>query len=332
MRNVSYQTKRRIVKLRRLSRWWPWVASAAVHVGVLAILYTVVLVSYNTKAEKPEIVPEARLGRVIPGLPLFQQIKTDVDLPQETNFEKTLKAQLTPQDSTLTTAVAKPSGPGGTGHSGPKQPFNPIGIMTSSSGDGILAGPAPRSQNPTAIPGADLARLQPTAPVTRFFNTVGNAYNIIYIVDRSASMIDSIEPLKRELRRSINDLQPMQKFHIIFFSSGKPLEGPAGEMTWATDRNKAKYGEFIDSVKAEGQTDPQWAFQRALQMDPDLVYLLTDGIFNEKIGDKIIEWARLHKVKINTIAYVWESGGTLLRRIAEQTGGIYRFVSEEQLQ
>jgi uncharacterized protein with von Willebrand factor type A (vWA) domain len=145
-------------------------------------------------------------------------------------------------------------------------------------------------------------------------------------------MTDSIEPLKRELKRSVNDLQPMQKFHIIFFSSGKPLEGPANAMTWATDRNKARYYDYIDTIKAEGQTDPQWAFQRALQMEPDLIYLLTDGIFQETIADKIIEWAKLHKIKINTIAYVWESGGSLLRRIAEQTGGVYRYVSEEQLQ
>jgi len=330
MKNVSYQTKRRIVKLRRLSRWWPWIVSIVLHIGVMGALSLMVLVSYNSQAEKPEIVPEARLGRVTPGLPLFQQMKPDVELPQETNFAKNLNSQLAPKGPSPEMTAAKI--PGGSGIK-TKQAINPIGLMSASgSGEGFLAGVGPKGNSATPLPGGDMARLQPAAPVTRFFNTGGNAYNVVYIVDRSASMIDSMEPLKRELMRSIRDLQPMQKFHIIFFSSGKPVEGPAKDLTWATDRNKANYAEFINGIKSEGQTDPQWAVQRALQMRPDLIYLLTDGIFSEKIADKIVEWSKLHKVKINTIAYVWESGGSLLRRIAEQTGGVYRFVPEEQLQ
>jgi uncharacterized protein with von Willebrand factor type A (vWA) domain len=182
------------------------------------------------------------------------------------------------------------------------------------------------------MPGGDLARLQPAAPVTKFFASGGNAYTIVYLVDRSGSMIDTIEPLKREIKRSIGELQPMQKFHVIFFSSGEPVEGPAKELIWATDRNKKQNFDFIDKVEARGQTDPRWAMQRALQLKPDLVYLLTDGVFANDIADKLIEWAKLHKVKVNTIAYVMESGGSVLRRIAEETGGVYRFVSEEQLQ
>jgi hypothetical protein len=325
-KSLSFQTKRRLVKLRRLGRWWPWLASGAVHIVILGVLSIVVFVSYNTKAQRPEIVPEARLGKVYPGLPLFQKIKQDIDLPQETNFEKNLRRQLSPQDPTLA-AARRPAG-----GSKEKLPFSPIGIRSPGTGDGILSGTRLSGSSPVGLPGSDLAKLQPSAPETKFFASGGNAYNIVYLVDRSASMTDSIEPLKRELKRSIGELQPMQKFHVIFFSAGKPEEGPAGDLTWATDRNKERYYQFLGSIQAQGQTDPQWALQRALQLNPDLIYLLTDGIFPEKMAEKMIEWAKLHKVKINTIAYVLESGGSLLRKIAEQTGGIYKFVSEEQLQ
>lgn len=327
MKKPSYQTKRQLVKLRRLARWWPWLASAAIHVGILALLSALVLVSYNTKAERPEIIPEARLGRVSPGMPLFQRIRQETDLPQETNFEKNLRRQLAPDDNAAL-AQRRP-----TGGMKDKLPFTPIGIASASStGNGLLAGTTLKGSGPVGLPGGDLAKLQPAAPVTKFFASGGNAYNIVYLVDRSASMTDSIEPLKRELKRSIGELQPMQKFHIIFFSSGKPVEGPAGDLTWATDQNKQRYFEFLGTIQAQGQTDPQWALQRALQLNPDLVYLLTDGVFPEKMANQMIEWAKLHKVKINTIAYLLESGGSLLRKIAEQTGGIYKFVSEEQLQ
>lgn len=287
----------------------------------------VVLVSYNTKAEQPEIIPEARLGKVSPGLPLFQKIRQDIDLPQDTTFAKNLREQVAPKE--FSTGMAKKLSAGGSGN---KEPFIAIGVPSAGMSNSFLAGRNDTGHTPLSLPGGDLARLQPSAPVTRFFASGGNAYQVVYLVDRSASMIDSIEPLKRELKRSISGLQPMQKFHIIFFSAGKPAEGPAGELTWATDRNKEKYFKFIDSIGAQGQTDPQWALQRALELKPDLIYLLTDGIFSEKIAEKIIEGAKAHKIKINTIAYVWESGGSLLRRIAEQTGGIYKFVSGEQLQ
>jgi hypothetical protein len=281
--------------------------SIGFHLVLLGGLSAVVLVSYNSQAEKPDIVPEARLGKIEPQLPLFQKMKQTLELPRETSLAKNLQDQLAPKEE-------------------------PRVIQSHLADPEKLFDQVRKDSQTAPLPGGDLARLQPAAPMTRFFSSTGNAYNIVYLVDRSASMIDSIEPLKRELTRSVSLLQPMQKFHIIFFSAGKPVEGPAGGLVWATDRNKQQNYTFIDAIAAQGRTDPQWALQRALQLHPDLIYLLTDGVFSRDIADKIIEWAKLHKVKINTIAYVMESGGSLLRKIAEETGGVYRFVSEEQLQ
>lgn len=300
-----------MVRLRRLARLWPWMISIGFHLGLLGVLSAVVLVSYRTQAQRPEIVPEARLGKVESQLPLFQKVQQPRERVQEAALAKNLREELSPADRMTVIRSAE------TG---------------SASAEDLLVGRAVRSAEVQALPGGDLARLQPAAPVTRFFASGGNAYSVVYLVDRSGSMIDTIEPLKREIKRSLGELQPMQKFHVIFFSSGEPAEGPAKGLIWATDRNKKQNYDFIDTVEARGQTDPRWAMQRALALKPDLVYLLTDGVFSSDIAEKIIEWAKLHKVKVNTIAYVMESGGSVLRRIAEETGGVYRFVSEEQLQ
>jgi len=321
MEKVSFRTKRRIVRIRRVIRWWPWAVSAGVHVAILVVLSTIVLVSQGKPAEKPEIIPEARLGKIAPGLPLYQRIRSESDVSRAQTLARDLHRQIAPPtDSSVVSSKDLRPGSGG------NEDFDPIGVGFSGGQQG--AG----DRQPLALPGGELARLNPSAPVTRFFASGGNAYNIVYLVDRSYSMIGTIEPLKRELKRSIRELQPMQKFHIIFFSAGQPAEGPAGNLTWATDRNKDRYFAFIDAIRAQGATDPQWALQRALQTSPDLIYLLTDGIFSDQIATKITQWAKLHKVKINTIAYVWESGGGTLRKIAEQTGGVYRFVSGEQLE
>jgi hypothetical protein len=288
------------------------VLSIGFHLALLVIMSAVVLVTYRTDAEKPEIVPEARLGKVDSKLPLFQKMDEPVERPRESALAKNLQQQISPKDDMRLIRTSL------------------IGDEKDSNSKEIFAQAMVKSSR--ALPGGDLARLQPAAPVTRFFSSGGNAYNIVYLVDRSASMIDSIEPLKRELKRSIGVLQPMQKFHIIFFSAGEPVEGPGKDLVWATDRNKQMNYDFIDTIKSQGQTDPQWALQRALQMNPNLIYLLTDGVFSRDIADRMIQWAKLHKVKINTIAYVMESGGSILRKIAEETGGVYRFVPEEQLQ
>ncbi len=299
---VSFRTKRQLVRLRRIVKLWPWAVSIVFHIAILAILSTFVFISFNVKTERKEIIPEARLGKINTQLPLFQKLEPQVKEIQEKELEKQIKESLKPNN--------KP------------EPNN--GEKLSVIGQ--------EGRESTKLPGCDLAKLAPSAPVTKFFSARGNAYNIVYLVDRSASMIDTIESLKRELKRSIDMLEPMQKFEIIFFSSGKPLEGPGNALVWATTKNKQRYKKFIDSVRAEGQTDPRWALQRALQLKPDLIYLLTDGVFSEQIAKNIIKWANANHVKINTIAYLREIGSKRLMEIAEQTGGVFRFVTEEQLE
>ncbi len=299
---VSFRTKRQLVRLRRIVKLWPWAISVIFHIAILAILSTVVFISFSTKDDKKEIIPEARLGKINTQLPLFQKLETRIKDVQEKELKKQIRKSLK-----LTGEPKSDTG----------KKLSVIGI---------------EGQEAIKLPGCDLARLQPSAPVTKFFSARGNAYNIVYLVDRSASMIDTIEPLKRELKRSIDILEPMQKFEIIFFSSGKPIEGPGKALVWATTKNKERYKRFIDSIHAEGQTDPQWALQRALQLKPDLIYLLTDGVFSEQIAKKIIKWANAYHVKINTIAYLREIGSKRLMEIAEQTGGVFRFVTEEQLE
>lgn len=307
---MNYRTKRFLVRLRRMARLWPWVISIGFHLGLLGVLSAVVLVSYQVKPEQPEIVPEARLGKVENQLPLFRKVERAPERVGEVTLAKNLREELTPRERVSVIRSQE----------------------TQAEFQDLLAGHMGKASELKTMPGGDLTRLVPAAPVTKFFASGGNAYTIVYLVDRSGSMIDTIEPLKREMKRSIGELEPMQKFHVIFFSSGEPVEGPAKELVWATDRNKTINFDFIDTVQARGQTDPRWGFQRSLGLKPDLIYLLTDGVFASDIADKMIEWAKLHKVKINTIAYVMESGGSVLRRIAEETGGVYRFVSEEQLQ
>lgn len=161
--------------------------------------------------------------------------------------------------------------------------------------------------------------------------TVRGARQIVFVVDRSGSMADTFQHVKNELRRSIKALRQSQKFHVVFFASGAPLENPPGRCVSAISANKEEFFTFLDRITAGGGTYPEQAMYRALQLQPELIYMLTDGQFDAALLPKLREWNKDLKAKISTIAYVSNEGQPLLERIAREHNGEFRFVREEDL-
>ncbi len=157
------------------------------------------------------------------------------------------------------------------------------------------------------------------------------ARKIVYVVDRSGSMTDSMDFVKYELKRSLADLGEEHEFHIIFYSSGAPVEMPSRRLMSATDRNRQLAFEFIDGVIPQGETDPSKALERAFACQPDLIYLLTDGEFDKAIVDLIRRLNVGGKVRVYTIGFLYNPKGDVLRMIADQNGGQYKFISERDL-
>ena len=68
-----------------------------------------------------------------------------------------------------------------------------------------------------------------TGPRSSFFGAAGRAHHVVYVIDRSGSMLDTLDQVKRELLRSISRLEDTQTFHVIFFGRGPPQEGPPSQ-------------------------------------------------------------------------------------------------------
>ncbi len=290
--------------ISRLKSLLPWGLSVALHVAILSLLTAFVFVSFATGKKDRHIVPEARLASSEPQLPLY--------VP-----EPLLKRYMNRWDKTddpLQSTVAQEHKRQGSAR-----------VLAQAVPVGSLNG-----RYELKLPSADLSAGAVAGPSVKFFHSGGNAYSIVYVVDRSGSMILTLEALKSELKRSIAQLEPMQKFHVIFFNAGDPLEIEPAKLLWATLGNKRRAYRFIDSAVAEGRTAPGNAIYRALALTPELVYFLTDGDFDPEVVQQISRW-NAGGVRINTIAYTSDRGGALLGRIAAQNGGVYRFVSEDQL-
>ena len=167
-----------------------------------------------------------------------------------------------------------------------------------------------------------------------FFGTGGDEEGprkFVYIVDRSGSMTDSIDFVKYELKRSIGELSDEQEFHVIFFSSGPPVEMPTRRLVNATERNKQLAFEFIDGIVPQGETDPSKAIERAFACQPELIYLLTDGEFDRQIVDLCKRLNVGGKVTVHTIGFLYDSGDEVLKQIANDNGGNFKKVKEEDL-
>jgi hypothetical protein len=138
--------------------------------------------------------------------------------------------------------------------------------------------------------------------------TVGH---IIYVIDRSGSMMDSIDFLKDELKHSICRLKDSQDFHVIFFSEGTPIELPDKKLVPATEANFKRVAQFLDGIRAQGLTDPKAALRRAFEVlgkvddkSGKLISLATDGDFcedNDKVLALIKKFNPHKEVRINTI-------------------------------
>jgi len=155
---------------------------------------------------------------------------------------------------------------------------------------------------------------------------------VVYLVDRSGSMTDSLDYVKFELKERLAELDESVEFHIIFYSSGPPVEMPTRRLVPATERNKRRAFTFIDEVIARGETDPSRGFERAFAAQPGVIYFLTDGEFDKAVVGQVRGLNAGGKVAVHTIQFLYTGQAeTLLRQIAKENGGRYMFISEADL-
>ena len=145
-------------------------------------------------------------------------------------------------------------------------------------------------------------------------------------------MLGTFVYVKEELKRSVSKLRRSQKFHVIFFNHQRPVHNPPKRLVSAIAAHKQQLFEFLEHIAPDGGTKPQTALHQALEMKPDLVYLLSDGQdFPPDLLRKLDTWNKDRHVRICTIAYVDSTGSELLERLAREHNGEFTFVSEDDL-
>jgi len=213
-----------------------------------------------------------------------------------------------------------------------------------------LLGEAPKVRMPTTA----AAATQPVGPVlmgpkppSSFSGASGDAYHVVYLIDRSGSMVATFDMVRTELARSIKQLDPKQDFHVIFFGGRRPVESPEKKLLDANDTHKAATVKFLEGIPSSGVTQPIPAIRRAFSVlrkadkrrPGKLVYMLTDGDFSGEMrftdNQAVLKAFRTlnanKDVVIHTLLFgkQSEAGEEILKIIAAENGGKYRFIQAE---
>ncbi|MEN6407234.1 MAG: VWA domain-containing protein [Thermoguttaceae bacterium] len=172
---------------------------------------------------------------------------------------------------------------------------------------------------------------------TSLFGVVGEGYKFVYVFDRSGSMGGSgqraLRAAKGELIRSLEPLDTVHQFQLIFYNEQPLLFNPSGtpgRLAFATDANKRRAIRFIESVQADGGTNHEDALRLAIRLQPDVIFLLTDA------DEPTLTAAQLDKIRtlaagivINAIEFgdgPKPAGASFLETLARENGGGYAYV------
>src|SRR3954465_247782 len=112
------------------------------------------------------------------------------------------------------------------------------------------------------------------------FGIEAKGSKFVYVFDRSGSMEGApLAAAKKQLLESLQPLGETQQFDILFFNHRVAMfEGASGakRATFATDTNKKLAGEFVQRITADGGTARALARKRALALQPDVIFFLSD--------------------------------------------------------
>jgi len=144
-----------------------------------------------------------------------------------------------------------------------------------------------------------------------------------------------VQSVRGELTKAIGAVEPVKSINIVFVSDGRQpvMLSDAGPIP-ASPENKRRAYAFLAKAAATRSADPLPALKAGLDQKPDLLYFLSDArITNPSLPEAAARLTAASKTPVFAFLYGNYDQATedALQRIAEGTGGHYRYVSEEDL-
>ncbi len=145
---------------------------------------------------------------------------------------------------------------------------------------------------------------------------------------RLQSYVSRFLRARQELYLSLGQLSRTQKFYIIFYNDKTfPMYAPqiVQSMAPAATEHLSLAKLWIQNFNPGGGTDPQMAFQLALSLKPEVIFFLTDGQIPVTTRG-VAKMYNKSRTRIHTIAFGIPTQQGILKAIAQDNQGRYRFV------
>ena len=169
-----------------------------------------------------------------------------------------------------------------------------------------------------------------------FFGAQAEGNRFVFVIDSSGSMRGPRwEALCKELIRALQSLSPDQDFFVISFDSmAHPMFGnapPKGKFLKAVKKNVEQVQNWLRSIKHGKRTFPASAVGIAMKLEPDAIFLLSDGEISDSTVEDLRVWNRKQEVDgiavplvpIHTVLLHSQIGFATLEAIAKENGGTF---------
>ena len=209
-----------------------------------------------------------------------------------------------------------------------------LSVRTSTVTSATLTNPTPSLPTlpPDDEPGDDI--VVPRGPHFCGINLAGEP-SVVYVLDRGEATAELFDTLKEATYRSIESLNPGQKFAVIFWD--KPDDTAAypkdDTLAPASKAESAAAQTQFKEVYAGGRADPRGAIERAAALKPSVMVLVTGRAFDlESDLDTETRGGLVgSKIKVHTFALTADDGAKVLEDISKATNGQYKVVPKRDL-
>jgi hypothetical protein len=192
----------------------------------------------------------------------------------------------------------------------------------------ILAEEAKRPRGPSGPVG-------PQGEVGIFGTAPTRGHSFVFLIDRSHSMgsegLGAIAAAQAELLAALEKLESNHSFQIVAYNQA-PTYFRERKLIAIDDDSRRAGRDFLATLPAFGSTDHERAIVSALQLKPDVMYLLTDGdpVLNASQRKRIREESggrtTICCIQFGRIRPDDEATRTALQALARENRGSYVFV------
>ena len=222
--------------------------------------------------------------------------------------------------------------------------------VSASKLTGIADGEIANVGKGSGMVGAGLGR---TGSTMRMFGTAARGSSVVICFDVSGSMLSgrgksekTYAKLEQEIARVIGTFDLKTTFNLVAFS--KDAETYREGLTRATSEEKQRAVAWLkkktpmvmrdpkaseDEKAAHHGTRADRALAAALQLQPDIIFFVSDGEPTGLRPDDILQLVagaqqtQSRPTTINAIAYLADGGQRFMRGLAERNGGTYQEIN-----